>query len=175
MNRWPMLLDGQPFLQENFCMKDVMFLSIPGALFALNNICLYFAIGRNDMATFGAFRDTVIIFNAVAWCIVFKSSLGMKRFVALGLMFAGLVMNQIGPLLSSTFSLSVCLILFMTMTNASAAVANEYALKQNASLDLNMQNSVLYIFCSTFALGYLVAVHPEKMSSLDSFLANMDF
>merc|ERR1719161_959798 len=62
----------------------------------------------------------------------------------------------------------------MTLTNACASVANEFAIKQNTNLDLNMQNAVLYSFCSFFALLYIVVLHPERMTSLDSFFENFD-
>merc|ERR1719316_2207467 len=163
-NRWSALCKGESFLQDSFKVKDVAFLSIPGALFALNNILIYLAIGMNDMASFGVFRDTVIFFNAMIWCFVFKSDLGMTRIGLLFAVFAGLCINQIPPLMNATLSWSVLLVLAMTLTNAFASVSNEYAIKQNAGLDLNMQNTVLYSFCSLSAFIYLAVLHPDKLA-----------
>jgi hypothetical protein len=173
-NRLQPMRDGEGYLQESFRAKDVMFLAVPGGLFALNNILIYVSIGMNDMASFGVFRDTTIFFNAMMWCWVFQSSLGLTRMLTLGFVFAGLCINQIGPMMNASLSASVLLVLAMTLTNACASVANEFAIKQNSQLDLNMQNAVLYSFCSMFALAYIIILHPERMTSLDSFFANFD-
>jgi hypothetical protein len=172
--RWNAIRDGHPFLQEQVRMKDVMYLAVPGCFFAVNNVLIYEAIGRTEIATFGVFRDTVIFFNAAIWCFVFHSTLGMTRYLALFIIFVGFCLNQITPLLHGTMSPAILIVLFMGLTNACASVANEYAIKMNSDLNLNLQNSLLYCFCSFFAFLYILVLRPEKLSSVASFFAHFD-
>lgn len=170
--RWEKVCAGEPYIQEAFQIKDAMYLAIPGFLFALNNILVYLSLGHNEIASFGGFRDTIIFFNAALWCFVFKSTLGMYRMLALAAIFAGLCINQVGPLMNSGFSPMILIVLCMACTNACASVANEYAIKQNSGLDLNLQNAVLYCFCITWAIIYLIVTKPEKLSSFGAFFEN---
>jgi len=174
--RWkPTFSEGQPFIQENFSMKDAVYLAFPGLLFAINNMLVWLSIGHNEMASFGVFRDTIIFFNAAIWCVVFRSTLGLRRNLALCMVFVGLCVNQIGPLLTSSISPMVLLVLLMAFTNAVASVANEFAIKQNSGLDLNLQNAVLYSFCLIWAIVYIVVSKPQKLTSFAAFFENFGF
>jgi len=175
VNRVKVIQEEQkPFIDENMKLKDVMYLAAPGLLFAVNNILVYLSIGFNEVASFGVFRDTNLFFTAALWCVVFKSKLGWERNLALSGVFLGLCVNQITPLLSASLSAAVFIILAMAMTNACGSVANEYAIKQNAGLDLNMQNAVLYSFCIVWALLYIVILKPAKLTSVGAFFQDIN-
>jgi drug/metabolite transporter (DMT)-like permease len=173
MSRFPAMTKGEPFVQQEFSMKDIWYLAIPGALYCLNNILIYLALGYNELASFGVFRDTNVIFTAIIWCIVFKATLGCHRNLAIGGVFLGLFVNQATPLMNATWSPAIVLIVAMALTNSCASVSNELAIKQNSGMDLNLQNSVLYAFCSFAALLYLATQNPAKLTSLSGFFEGM--
>lgn len=174
VNRVKPLMDGQSFIDEKFSVKDALYLAAPGFGFALNNVLVWMSIGHNEIASFGVFRDTIVFFNAAIWCIIFKSALGLHRNLALAAVFAGLCINQITPLMTASLSPWVMIILAMAMTNALSSVANEYAIKQNGGVDLNLQNAVLYSFCFVWACVYLAISKPEKLSSVGAFFENFN-
>merc|ERR1719453_864193 len=57
----------------------------------------------------------------------------------------------------------------MTVTNATGSVFNEYALKWNQGLDINMQNAVLYAMCIVFSIVILAVRSPVHLTSLGAF------
>ena len=122
---------------------DVRWLSVPALIFTVNNILVWWAIGSNDMSAFAVFRDTMILWTAFLWRMVFGTALGSARLIAIGLVAVGLVLNQLENLLQSALSLSLALVLMMTACNALGSVINEFALKRN-DLNINVQNAVLY-------------------------------
>merc|ERR1719174_2790570 len=98
----------------------------------------------------------------------------MTRIGLLFFIFDGLWIKQIRPLMDGSLFWSLLIVLGMTLTNACASVSNEYAIKQNSGLDLNMQNTCLYFFRSLSALIYIMVLKPMKLSSVDSFFENFD-
>jgi hypothetical protein len=174
IHRWEPLTNGEPLIQNSFSIKDALYLAVPGLLFSINNILVYLSVGHNELASFGVFRDTIIFFNAALWCWVFKSTLGPQRNLALCFVFVGLVINQITPLKNASLSPWVLLVLAMAATNAMGSVANEYAIKQNAAVDLNLQNAVLYSFCIAWLIMYILVAKPQKLSSVGAFFDNFD-
>eukprot|EP00746_Dinoflagellata_sp_MGD_P026972 gnl/MRDRNA2_/MRDRNA2_16353_c0_seq1.p1 gnl/MRDRNA2_/MRDRNA2_16353_c0~~gnl/MRDRNA2_/MRDRNA2_16353_c0_seq1.p1 ORF type:complete len:246 (-),score=21.26 gnl/MRDRNA2_/MRDRNA2_16353_c0_seq1:84-821(-) len=151
-----------------------MYLALPGFLFAVNNLLLYPSIWGNEMASFGVFRDTTVLFNAAIWCVVFKTTLGVPRSCALVGIFIGLFLNQITPLLNSTFTHQVLLVLLFAASQSCSAVSHEYAIKQNSALDLNLQNGVFNIFTMTTLCMYIALKHPTRFSGIDAFFQNFD-
>merc|ERR1719247_931881 len=111
----------------------------------------------------------MIFWNALIWCYVFQGRLGSQRLLAICGVFVGLCMNQVVPLMNSSISPAVLLVCLAAFTNASASVANEFAMKRNEGLDINLQNSVLYSFCATFGIVYVAIFNPERLASFSSF------
>merc|ERR1719296_560167 len=74
--------------------RDLAWLALPAAIFTLNNVLVWWAIGKNDVAVFGVFRDTMILRTAVLWCLVYQVALGRKRLASIAVVFAGLVLNR---------------------------------------------------------------------------------
>merc|ERR1719453_1065074 len=88
--------------------------------------------------------------------------------------FAGLCLNQFMPLLNAQWNPLILMVCAMALCNASASVANEFAMKQNAGLDINIQNAVLYSFCVVSSLAYCWVVNPVKLWNLQNFLSGFD-
>lgn len=133
---------------------DVAWLLLPAAFFALNNVLVWFAIGKNDASTFGVFRDTLILWTASLWRIVFDTPLGVKRIASLGIIVLGLLINQSGV---RSWSVMALWVLAMTCCNALASVFNELAMKRNEGLDINVQNAVLYMECLCITVLIILA------------------
>ncbi|CAE7268441.1 CSTLP2 [Symbiodinium natans] len=123
---------------------DVAWLALPALIFTLNNILVWWAIGNNDISTFGVFRDSMILWTAFLWRITFGLPLGNVRLLAILVMVLGLALNQVENLLRSRLSWPLVLVLLMTACNAFGSVLNEFALKRKVGMDINIQNAVLY-------------------------------
>eukprot|EP00931_Biecheleriopsis_adriatica_P086763 TRINITY_DN6135_c0_g1_i4.p1 TRINITY_DN6135_c0_g1~~TRINITY_DN6135_c0_g1_i4.p1 ORF type:complete len:410 (+),score=85.08 TRINITY_DN6135_c0_g1_i4:76-1305(+) len=148
---------------------EIAWFSLPAVIFTLNNILVFKALGDNDTSVFGVFRDTMILWTAAMWKGVFGVELGIYRSAAIAIIFVGLVVNQLSHHLSGDFSLAVFWVVVMTLCNASGSVSNEYVLKKNKDLDINLQNAILYALCITASCGLLLATDPSRFSSVHAF------
>jgi len=157
-------------------LSDVKWLLLPAMLFTVNNVLVYQAIGMNNMAAFGVFRDTMILWTALIWRAFFRTELGSTRLAAIAVIFAGLTLNRAG---GSAFTWAFLWVLLMTLTNAVGSVANEFALKRSRKLDINVQNSILYMACALFAILLLALDDPARLLSptkfFDGFTGNTFF
>jgi hypothetical protein len=146
---------------------------VPALVFTANNILVFVAIGKNDMSAFGVFRDTMILWTAAMWRCVFNVELGWTRLGGIFIVFLGLVVNKLFSAKSSgEFSWMFMWVLLMTLCNAAGSVANEFALKQNKALDINVQNMVLYSFCVACSIVFLCATDPSRLAG--TFFAGFD-
>lgn len=145
---------------------DVQWLLLPAMLFTANNVLVYQAIGKNNMAAFGVFRDTMILWTALIWRSIFQTQLGWTRLVGIGVIFAGLTLNRVG---GSAFTWAFLWVLVMTLTNALGSVANEFALKRSRKLDINVQNAILYMACASFAILLLALDDPSRLMGPTTF------
>jgi hypothetical protein len=142
---------------------------LPAAFFTMNNIMVFVAIGGNDAAAFGVFRDTMILWTALIWGCMFKVPLGSVRLGGIGVIFFGLVVNRVGDMSGAKFSWAFLLVILMTVTNATGSVLNEYALKFNRELDINLQNVILYSMCIVFSVMILAVRSPSHLASAGAF------
>ena len=136
--------------------KDVQWLALPAVIFTFNNILVWLAVGHNDITSYGVFRDTMILWTAFLWRIVFGTVLGPGRLLAIAVVVIGLALNQLESLLKSSFSFSLVLVLLMTACNASGSVMNEFALKRRETTDINVQNAVLYSASVLFTVALIL-------------------
>jgi len=138
---------------------DVAWWFLPAALFTMNNALVWWAIGKNDSSTYGVLRDTMVLWTAALWKVVFGAELGLWRLSAIGLVFAGCVANQTSKMMGggyAGFGWASGLILIMTACNALGTVMNEFALKRRPDLDINVHNMILYTLCASFAFGLVM-------------------
>jgi len=146
-------------------LSDLWCMAVPAGIYSVNNILVYHAIKQNEMSDFGIFRDTMILWTAGLWRFVFKVPLGWARLSGIGVVFAGLVLNKVASTLTSgAYSWRFMWVVAMTLCNAAGGVANEYALKRNSGLDINVQNITLYSFCSIFTAVILLVTDPARLS-----------
>merc|ERR1719356_1235379 len=68
--------DGRPLIPAELTFSDAKWLALPAFVFTANNILVFVAIGKNDMSSFGVFRDTMILWTAAMWRCVFQVELG---------------------------------------------------------------------------------------------------
>jgi len=145
--------------QQGLNRYDIMWWSLPAALFTMNNALVWFAIGGNDSSTYGVLRDTLVIWSAVLWRSIFKVELGTIRLLAISAVFTGCLVNQVTATMhhqGRTWNWSACIVLLMTACNALGTVLNEFALKRRPDLDINLQNIILYCLCSLFSLALVL-------------------
>lgn len=160
---------GVQFLPEGLSLYDACLFALPAAFFTANNIMVFVAIGENDSSVFGVFRDTMILWTAFIWRCIFRSHLGPIRLFGIAVIFAGLVLNRLGSYYNGGFGWGFLLVMLMTITNACGSVVNEWALKRNRALDINIQNSVLYSMCIFFSFVVLRARNPGHLYSAAAF------
>jgi hypothetical protein len=145
-------------------------LACPALIFFANNMLMFFANGYNDLSSFGAFRETLILWTAVLWTMTFQVSLGTKRVSALLTLLVGLVLNQAMPLMQASFNpAAISLVCLMSFANAAGSVCFEWVVKQQATLDLNLQNIVLYFWGALLSFCYLAMLDSSKLASVRSF------
>ncbi|CAK0869728.1 unnamed protein product [Prorocentrum cordatum] len=165
--------DGKALIPAELSFSDAKWLAMPAAIFTANNILVFVAIGKNDMSAFGVFRDTMILWTAAMWRCVFNIELGWTRLGGIFIVFLGLVVNKLFSAKSSgEFSWMFMWVLLMTLCNAAGSVANEFALKHNKALDINVQNMVLYSLCVACSLVFLAATDPSRLAG--TFFAGFD-
>jgi hypothetical protein len=163
------MVKGSSLLPSTLSLSDVGLFLLPALFFTANNIMVFIAIGGNDASAFGVFRDTMILWTALIWVCIFKASLGTIRLCGIAVIFLGLVVNRLGSISRASFSWAFLLVMLMTVTNATGSVLNEYALKANKMLDINLQNAILYSMCIGFSTAILAVRSPVHLTSASAF------
>jgi len=153
---------------------DVGYLALPAAIFTVNNVLVFKALGATETSVFGVFRDTMILWTAAIWKLVFRTDLGSTRTAAILVIFAGLVVNQFAHQNAGKFSWAFLIVTSMTLCNATGSVANEFALKRSKGLDINIQNAVLYTLCIIFSLVLLLIDDPSRLAGLRHFFGGFN-
>jgi len=149
---------------------DAKWLGLSGILFTTNHLLVYKAIGGNDMAAFGIFRDTVIIFTAGLWFFVFRTPLGPMRLAGISVIFAGLILNRASLLVAgAAWSWAFFWVVLMSMSNSLGSVSSEFAMKRSQGIDINLQNTFLY------AAGVVCAALVVLVTDTQRFLSPTTF
>jgi len=148
---------------------DIGWLSVPAGIYAMNNLLVFQAIKSTPLSTFGVVRETMLIWNAIIWTLTFQQSISATRWLCIGGIFFGCSVNQIPKMLNDEWTPGVMWAVLLAFSNAAGAVANEYAMKQRAALDINLQNCILYTLCGSFVLIGIAVCDPETASSTQSF------
>jgi hypothetical protein len=95
------------------------------------------------------------VFTALLWSLVFGANLGTQRWTYIVLILLASTATEVNELQES-LDYAALLVLVLTAVNAGATVANEVFLKTKDHLDINVQNSLLYVLCGSFAICSLV-------------------
>lgn len=144
---------------------DIAWLMVPGFVYTCNNIIVFQAIGHCPLGAFGVIRETMLIWNAVLWTIVFRAPIGRVRWFAILLLFVGCIVNQLPAFFRAEFTWGILWAFLLAFSNAAGGVANEYAMKRKAAMDINLQNCILYFFCGGFGMICLLAFQLDDLQS----------
>jgi len=150
-------------------LSDCKPLLVPGFFYTINNYLIFVAIAGVELTQFGVLRETVILLTATLWMVVFKSSLGWKRWAAISLIFSACALNQVGAFFRNTMDPKALWVVVLVGLNSTASVSNEWALKGKAAMSINLQNIVLYCVVSTFASLILLVWKPETFQMVNFF------
>ena len=118
----------------------------------------------------GVIRETMLIWNALIWTGTFRQSISATRWLAIAGIFFGCSVNQIPKMRNDEFSFGTLWACLLALTNAAGAVANEFAMKQKAQLDINLQNAILYGLCGSFVLIGITILDRQMCKVLGSSL-----
>lgn len=151
-------------------LSDACWMCLPAACYTLNNVLVFVSMAMNGSATFGIFRDTVVLWTAACWYLAYKVPLKSIRILGIVILCVGLCINRFTAVSDAAGSKWAFLsVVLMTLCNALGAVTNELALKRNAELDINVQNMMLYMLCATTSMFVLTLSDPVRLSSVHSF------
>jgi len=148
---------------------DTMLLTVPGLVYTCNNILVFEAIERVPLATFAVIRETRMIWNALIWISLFGVPLGIGRWSAILGVIIGCTANQVPGAVRDGFSWGVMYAFLLAFLNAAGGVVCEFAMKRKASMDINLQNSIIYASCSSLAVVYLGIFRPANFASPGAF------
>ncbi|CAE8684703.1 unnamed protein product, partial [Polarella glacialis] len=158
---------------------DVMWFMGTAIIFTFNNILVWVAIGANDMSQFGILRDTMVIWTACLWILVFQAPLGARRWLGIMIILGGLALIHFRAETSSSpggasqarqaSQWGFALVLCMTFCNSLGSITNEKAFKRSAALDINLQNCVLYSGCICATLLVMAFTDLERLLSPSRF------
>jgi len=149
--------------------QDVAWLAVPAAIYAVNNLIVFQAIRSCPLSTFAVVRESMLIWNGLIWTATFRQSIPASRWLAICGIFIGCSINQIPKMMNDTWTPGVFWAMLLAFSNAMGAVANEYAMKQRAALDINLQNSILSFQCAIFVVIGTVVCSPERLQNSSSF------
>jgi len=144
---------------------DIVWLMVPGFVYTCNNIIVFEAIGHCPLGAFGVIRETMLIWNAVLWTMVFQAPIGRMRWFSILLLFVGCIVNQLPAFFRAEFTWGVLWAFLLAFSNAAGGVANEYAMKRKAAMDINLQNCILYSFCAGFGMIYLLIFQMDDLQA----------
>lgn len=137
--------------------RSALLYLVPAVLYALNNNLAVYIQLQMDPATYQVLGNLKILTTAVLFRLIIKKPLTRIQWASLVVLFAAGVSNSWGGLQNSgkkgiTAStlhitpLGLFMITAYCTVSALAGVYTEYVLKKQASLNINLQNSLLYMF-----------------------------
>jgi len=145
--------------------RDIAWLGVPGLVYTCNNMIVFKAIERCPLAAFGVIRETMLIWNALLWTSVFGAAINRLRWLSILIIFIGCIANQLPAFFRSEFSWGVLWAFLLAFSNAAGGVANEFAMKRKAAIDINLQNVILYFFCGSFGFLYIIFFSRETLQA----------
>merc|ERR1719387_1490496 len=134
---------------------DAVAVTVPASLYAMNNFLNFAALQKANIAAFAVLRETNLVFTALLWSFIFGANLGTTRWTYIVLIMLASTATEVEELQRS-LDYAALLVLALTAVNACATVANEVFLKTRDHLDINVQNSLLYVLCGSFAVCSLI-------------------
>lgn len=150
-------------------LKTAGLLMGPAICFTAVNIITLICLAMVSLSHYAVWYQTGIFFNALLWWIAFRRPFGMQRTVAITLLFVGCALNSIGPENNFKIEYTVLIVVGSAFISAVGCVLNEYFYKQDAALDINLQNAMLYTETSICCVILIAFVHTHRLTSLGHF------
>jgi len=144
---------------------QVRVLTIPAVCYSAINVINLVTLAKVSLSQYGIWYQMGIFFNAVLWYVVFRRPFGSRRLFSIGLLFLGCFLNAVQPGMHLKFEKNLLLVIATSMISAVGCVGNEYFFKKDSAMDINLQNSVLYVETSLFLIGLIYVMHPERLLS----------
>lgn len=124
--------------------RNAKALSTVAFCFAVLNTLNLVCLSKVSLSSYSLWFQTSIIFNAIFWYFMFNKTCGTRKMVALALLTTGCCLNTIHPGGVVHVDAYVPLVLLSALLSALGCVLNEYFVKREASIDLNVMNLILY-------------------------------
>lgn len=149
--------------------KDCCWLAVPGFVYTATNIIAYEAIQNIPLATFSVLRETRLFWNAFLWVLLFQTSLSRTQWLGVSGIFVGCTVSQLPVMMASEFTPEVMWVLVLAFLTAAGGVMTEYAMKQRAAVDINLQGCVIYVTSCFFTLMFLLIARSHLFISAADF------
>eukprot|EP00928_Gymnodinium_smaydae_P009034 TRINITY_DN13332_c0_g1_i4.p1 TRINITY_DN13332_c0_g1~~TRINITY_DN13332_c0_g1_i4.p1 ORF type:complete len:684 (+),score=41.54 TRINITY_DN13332_c0_g1_i4:74-2125(+) len=151
---------------ELFSKADMKWFGGTALLYNAYNVLVFAALGGSDIASFGLFRDSAVVWTAILRKLLMRAELGQTRVCAIGVIVLGMCLHLLVSVRRGLhLSWGLSWVLCMTFVNALASVCNEKALKSSTDLDINEQNIVLYSLQVPLCIITLALWHPLHLLS----------
>jgi len=137
--------------------------------FAVSNTLMFICLAKVSMASLGVWCQTSIVFNTGMWYIAFRRPFGFQRCVGLVVLTLGCVINSVQPGFSLHFDRNVMWVICSTFFASIGCVLNEYSMKSDIGMSLNIQNSILYTETCFCCLLVVACTSPERLGSPSAF------
>jgi UDP-sugar transporter A1/2/3 len=168
LSLWLCYVRRIPFLSE--WRKGILYV-VPATIYAVYNSMTFINLRAMDAASYQVILSSRIVMTALLFQRVFGRSLGLTRWVAVGLLCAGIALLELAGLQAKGASagggigggggaagvgavVAFVLVLFQASLSASAGVYNEWLLK-DSTLDMACQNAWMYLLSILINLGGL--------------------
>jgi len=139
------------------------------ACFAVGNILMLVCLAKVSLANYGVWYQTSIFFNAFLFYIAFRRPFGIQRIIAMSILVVGCVINSIHPGMKLHVDSAVLWVVLSAFVAALGCVMNEYFMKRDFAMDINIQNSILYSETCISCLLIIAFLHPAKLVSPFAF------
>lgn len=149
--------------------KVCFFLSGPAICYTAINVITLISLAKVSLAHYAVWYQVGIFFNAFLWWVAFRRPFGWQRTFALVLLGVGCALNSVGPEMTIAITPYVWLVIGSSFISAVGCVLNEYFYKQDAHLDLNFQNAILYSLTSMFCVILMIFHCPHRLTSTTNF------
>lgn len=151
--------------------RDIMWMAVPALIYALCNLVVFQAIRTAPLPTFAVVRETSLVWSALLWMLVFQRRISAIHWLGIGGIVTGIGLAHVTVITGATDNPSgVLWTSLLALMNGAGSVANEYAMKRRASLDINLQNCLLYFMCGTFVLTGISVSRPHAVQGASAFL-----
>lgn len=135
------------------------------ACFATGNVLMLVCLAKVSLSHYTVWYQTSILFNAVLWFIVFRRPFGFQRSIALVVLVFGCVVNSITPGFALYIDTGIIWVVMSAFIASLGCVLNEYFMKKDFTMDIFIQNAVLYIETSLCCVIIILYVDASRLAS----------